>query len=208
MMGVIEQSDEGWRGIEREMQAVQEMRLGREAGLYPGRGGHVGHLRPLGLFNCSQWFCSCVLVVWVFCFLNVPPGIKNKCKGLQIHIIIIIVVVVVTSVVIIFWEIRALGTPGFGIRFIGLLRHASGQGDYVGFFLLGTRAVIREDFTDTGNLVSICLFGLISTSDFCQGLSKPHWGCIRYIFKTIIKWIQITPSVRIPLQKSALLSWH
>lgn len=34
------------------------------------------------------------------------------------------------------------------------------------FFLLGTRAVIREDFADTENLVNICLFSLISTSDF------------------------------------------
>jgi len=62
--------------------------------------------------------------------------------------------------------------------FIGLLRHASGQGDYVGSFLLGTRAVIREDFADTENLVSICLFSLISASDFVRVLRSLTVGAL------------------------------
>lgn len=74
--------------------------------------------------------------------------------------------------------VKAVGPPGQGVGFIGLLRRASGQGVSVGFFLLGTTTVIREDFADIENLVSICLFSLISVSDFARVLRSLTVGAL------------------------------
>lgn len=48
----------------------------------------------------------------------------------------------------------------------------------MGFFLLGTTTVIREDIADIENLVSICLFSLISVSDFARVLRSLTVGAL------------------------------
>lgn len=66
--------------------------------------------------------------------MNLPPGFKSKCEGLQIH-----------SRIFFYLGDQSLGPPGRGVRFTGLLRRVSGQGDHVGCFLQKTRAVDGKD---------------------------------------------------------------
>lgn len=61
---------------------------------------------------------------------------------------------------------------------MGSLSDISGQGDCGGFFLTATREVIREDFADTENLVSMCFSSLISTSGFVRVLRSLAVGAV------------------------------